>query len=95
MAKNDKRGWDVTNNKVVKYAEVDHESGAVLTADGWCVGNYMAGDFMLECESQNASTSESALPISDVVEMCDSFCDIEDMLNGGGKCKNCGTEYEI
>ncbi len=44
---NDKRGFDVTNQKVVKYAYVDFKNGSVHRANGYCVGNYIAGDFDL------------------------------------------------
>lgn len=44
---NDKRGFNVTNQKVVKYAYVDFKSGSVERANGICVGNYLSGDFEL------------------------------------------------
>lgn len=44
--KNIHRGWDVTCQKVVKYAYTSEEGG-VYKANGYCVGNYMAGDFLL------------------------------------------------
>lgn len=40
------RGFDVFNQKVVKYAYVEKD-GAVMRANGYCVGNYEAGDFLL------------------------------------------------
>jgi len=40
------RGWDVNSKKVVKYAYVEKD-GAVMRANGYCVGNYEAGDFLL------------------------------------------------
>jgi len=43
---NKNRGWDVTNEKVVKYAYID-ESGGVYRTNGYCVGNHVAGDFLL------------------------------------------------
>ena len=43
---NKHRGWDVFSKKVVKYAYVQ-EDGAVMRANGYCVGNYVAGDFLL------------------------------------------------
>ncbi len=41
------RGWDVFKQKVVKYAYVKKD-GAVMRANGYCVGNYEAGDFLLD-----------------------------------------------
>lgn len=40
------RGWDVFNQKVVKYAYVEKD-GAVMRANGYCVGNHESGDFLL------------------------------------------------
>jgi len=44
--KNDKRGWDVTAKKVVRYSYVEKD-GCVCRANGMCVGNIHAGDFSL------------------------------------------------
>jgi hypothetical protein len=46
MKLNNKRGWDVFAEKIVKYSHV--EDGAVMLANGICVGNHEAGDFLLE-----------------------------------------------
>ena len=44
--KNDKGGWSVTQNKVVKYSYI-HECGSVCRADNIVVGNIFAEDFLL------------------------------------------------
>ncbi len=47
MKTNKKRGWDVFNNKIVKYSYTC-VTGGVYRANGYCVGNHIAGDFLLE-----------------------------------------------
>ena len=44
---NNKRGWDVTASKAVKYSYIQ-DNGGVFTAHGKCVGNINAGDFLAE-----------------------------------------------
>lgn len=44
--KNDKRGFDITEQKVVRYSYTSKDGG-VFRADGKCVGNYLSGDFRL------------------------------------------------
>ena len=41
------RGWDEYEQKVVLYAYT-HSDGSVYRANGYCVGNHIAGDFSLQ-----------------------------------------------
>ena len=50
------RGWDVFSQKVVKYAYVGKD-GAVMRANGYCVGNYEAGDFLLHVPNSSIHAS--------------------------------------
>lgn len=93
--------WDIWIDELKEQDYCSHtilKSGEYLqnVLNGFEKAKVRAGKLKTVNHSNDSNEERQQYIISDVVEPCfDKFCDVEDMPNGGGKCKNCGTEYEI